>query len=111
MKFPHYFTTEVKNKETGEKEPKEFQCVGTAYIAEKTGIPSRTIRWRAKQGLIPKTKRMGVEKNGRIVYFWLTQQADAYCAAVNSLADLHTASNDEFYNIVDVADVADGVQL
>lgn len=101
MKFPHYFTTEVKNKETGEKELKEFQCVGTAYIAEKTGIPSRTIRWRAKQGLIPKTKRMGISKNERPVYFWLTEQADAYCAAVNSLADLHTASNDEFYDLVD----------
>ena len=101
MKFPHYFMAEVKNKETGQKELKEFECVGTAYIAEKTNTPSRTIRWRAKQGLIPKTKRMGISKNERPVYFWLTEQADAYCAAVNSLADLHAASNDEFYDLVD----------
>ena len=100
MKFPHYFMAEVKNKETGQKELKEFECVGTAYIAEKTGIPSRTIRWRAKQGLIPKTKRMGISKNERPVYFWLTEQADEYCAAVNSLVDLHTASNDEFYDLI-----------
>ena len=79
MKFPHYFTTEVKNKETGEKELKEFECVGTAYIAEKTGIPSRTIRWRAKQGLIPKTKRMGISKNERPVYFWLTERPRNPC--------------------------------
>ena len=32
MKFPHYFMAEVKNKETGEKELKEFECVGTAYM-------------------------------------------------------------------------------
>ena len=102
MIFPHYFSTEVTNRATGQKELKKFECVGTAYIAEKTGIPSRTIRWRAKQGLIPKTKKMGVHKNERPVYFWLTQQADEYCAAVNILADLHTASNDELYDLDEV---------
>lgn len=102
MIFPHYFTTEVKNKATGQKELKEFECVGTAYIAEKTGIPSRTIRWRAKQGLIPNSKRMGIDRNKKPVYFWLTEQADAYCAAVNNLADLYTASNDEFFDIDEV---------
>ena len=101
MIFPHYFKAEVKNKETGQKELKQFECVGTDYISEKTGIPSRTIRWRAKQGLIPKTKRMGINKNNKPVYFWLTEHADAQCAALNSLADLHTASNDEFYDLVD----------
>lgn len=102
MIFPHYFNAEVTNKATGQKELKQFECVGTSYISAKTGIPSRTIRWRAKQGLIPNVKRMGIGRNKKPVYFWLTEQADAYCAAVNKHADLYTASNDEFFNVDEV---------
>jgi len=101
MIFPHYFNAEVTDKDTGQKEIKQFECVGTAYISAKTGIPSRTIRWRAKHGMIPNVKRMGIDRNKKPVYFWLTEQADAYCAAINSLADLNAASNDEFYDLVD----------
>lgn len=82
--FPFTFTSEAKDKVTGEYIEKEYECQGTAYIAKHTGVPVRTIEWRAKNGLIPNSKRMGIGEKKRITYFWLTQQADEYIRLVNS---------------------------
>lgn len=109
--FPHYFKTERKDPETGKIIEKEYECQGTSYISERTGLPSRTIKWRAKQGYIPYTNRMGAGKNKHIVYFWTTQAADEYIDLVNSgrvhlgrikplsTAVLNTPANDENYEV------------
>lgn len=109
--FPFTFTTEIKSKETGKYIEKEFECQGTAYISRHTGIPTRTIEWRAKQGYIPNAKRMGIGEKKRITYFWLTEQANEYIHLVNSgqiksgkiqkisAETLQQPSNDEFYEV------------
>lgn len=111
--FPFTFTTDVKDKETGQYIKKEFECQGTAYIAEHTGLPMRTITWRAKNGHIPNAKRMGFGEKKRITYFWLTKQADDYIKLVNSgqvkLGKIQTIdperlaepSNDDFYEVAE----------
>lgn len=95
--FPHYFTSKVTDKSTGQTVDHTFECQGTAYIAEKTGLPERTVRWRAKQGYIPNAKRMGINNHKRIIYFWLTEQANAYIESIKPKVDLYLSSNDENY--------------
>lgn len=73
---------------------------GTTYLSENSGIPSRTIKWRAKNGHIPNTKRLRCPANkNKFVYMWLVEHADEYIAKINNNADLFHAVNDEFYEV------------
>ena len=84
----------MKNKETGQKELKQFECVELLTFPKRLASHQEQFDGEPNKVLFQKPNAWELIKISP-VYFWLTEQADAYCAALNSLADLHTASNDE----------------
>lgn len=97
--FPLFVDIYKRNSETGQKEPVTLEIQGTSYISQHTGIPIRTIKWKAKKGLIAGVQRIGADRNERVLYGWKLSDADAYIEKMNTLREqLFNASNDEFYD-------------
>lgn len=97
--FPLFVESFKCNKQTSQNEPVILEFQGTSYISEHTGISTRTIKWRAKKGLIAGVKKIGANRNERFLYGWLLSDANAYIEKMNSNADLFHAVNDEFYEM------------